>query len=64
MSGLVGAEELRGELGDPDLRILDATVLLDFPPDGGPPTITSGRAGYDAGHVPGAGFADLITDLS
>jgi thiosulfate/3-mercaptopyruvate sulfurtransferase len=64
MSGLVGAEELRNELGDPDLRILDATVLLDFPPDGGPPTITSGRAGYDAGHVPGAGFADLITDLS
>ena len=64
MSGLVSAEELRGELGDPRLRVLDATVLLDFPPDGGPPTITSGRAGYDAGHVPGAAFADLITDLS
>jgi thiosulfate/3-mercaptopyruvate sulfurtransferase len=60
----VSAEELQGELGDPRLRILDATVELDFPPDGGPPTITSGRAGYDAGHVPGAGFADLITDLS
>ena len=64
MTGLVSAEELRGELGDPDLRILDVTVLLDFPPDGGPPAVTSGRAGYDAGHVPGAGFADLITDLS
>ncbi len=64
MTVLVSAQELRGELGDPGLRILDATVLLDFPPDGGPPAVTSGRAGFDAGHVPGAGFADLITDLS
>ena len=64
MNGLVSAEELRSELGDPRLRVLDATVLLDFPSDGGPPTITSGRAGYDAGHLPGAAFADLITDLS
>jgi thiosulfate/3-mercaptopyruvate sulfurtransferase len=64
MTGLVSATELASELGDPDLRVLDGTVLLDFPPDGGPPTVTSGRAGYDAGHVPGAAFADLITDLS
>ena len=40
------------------------TVVLDFPPDGGPPSITSGREGYDAGHIPGAAFADLITELS
>jgi thiosulfate/3-mercaptopyruvate sulfurtransferase len=64
MTGLVSAAQLASELGDPDLRVLDGTVLLDFPPDGGPPTVTSGRAGYDAGHVPGAAFADLITDLS
>ncbi len=64
MTGLVGPEELRGELDHPALRVLDGTVLLDFPPDGGPPKVTSGRAGYDAGHVPGAAFADLITDLS
>jgi thiosulfate/3-mercaptopyruvate sulfurtransferase len=64
VNGLIAPEELRGELGDPALRVLDGTVLLDFPPDGGRPTVTSGRAGYDAGHVPGAAFADLITDLS
>ena len=64
MTSLVDAAGLRAELGDPDLRVLDATVILDFPPDGGPPAITSGRAGFDAGHVPGAVFADLIEDLS
>jgi thiosulfate/3-mercaptopyruvate sulfurtransferase len=64
VSLLVDAQALRAELGDPSLRILDGTVLLDFPPDGGPPAITSGRAGFDAGHIPGADFADLVTDLS
>jgi thiosulfate/3-mercaptopyruvate sulfurtransferase len=64
VTSLVDAAELRAQLGDPGLRILDGTVLLDFPPGGGPPTVTSGRAGFDAGHVPGAVFADLIVDLS
>jgi thiosulfate/3-mercaptopyruvate sulfurtransferase len=64
MSRLIDAEALRGRLDDPDLRILDGTVFLDFPPDGGPPAVTSGRAAYDAGHIPGAAFADLVTDLS
>ncbi len=64
MTSLIDAAELRTALGDPDLRVLDATVILDFPPDGGPPEVTSGRAGYDAGHIPGAAFADLVVDLS
>lgn len=64
MTGLVSAEELRAELGDPALRVLDGTVHLDFPDDGGPPVVTSGRAEFDAGHVPGAAFADLISELS
>jgi thiosulfate/3-mercaptopyruvate sulfurtransferase len=64
VTGLVDVATLQAELGDPDLRILDGTVILDFPPDGGPPAVTSGRAGYDAGHIPGAAFADLIADLS
>jgi thiosulfate/3-mercaptopyruvate sulfurtransferase len=64
MSLLIDAATLRERLGDPALRILDATVVLDFPPDGGPPSVTSGREGYDAGHIPGAAFADLITALS
>jgi thiosulfate/3-mercaptopyruvate sulfurtransferase len=61
---LVDAATLRERLGEPALRILDATVVLDFPPGGGPPSVTSGREGYDAGHIPGAAFADLITELS
>jgi thiosulfate/3-mercaptopyruvate sulfurtransferase len=64
VTGLIDAAALRAELGDPALRLLDGTVILDFPPDGGPPKVTSGRAGYDAGHIPGAAFADLVTDLS
>jgi thiosulfate/3-mercaptopyruvate sulfurtransferase len=64
VSGLIDAETLAARLGEPGLRVLDATVILDFPTDGGPPTATSGRAGYDQGHIPGAVFADLITDLS
>jgi thiosulfate/3-mercaptopyruvate sulfurtransferase len=64
MSGLIDAERLAARLGEPGLRVLDATVFLDFPPDGGPPTATSGRAAYEEGHVSGAVFADLIADLS
>ena len=63
-ASLIDAAALRERLDDPRLRILDATVILEFPPEGGPPTITSGRAGYEEGHIPGAAFADLITDLS
>jgi thiosulfate/3-mercaptopyruvate sulfurtransferase len=64
VSGLIDAERLAARLGEPGLRVLDATVYLDFPADGGPPTATSGRAAYEEGHVPGAVFADLISDLS
>jgi thiosulfate/3-mercaptopyruvate sulfurtransferase len=64
VSRLIAAEALREQLGDSDLRILDGTVFLDFPPDGGPPAVTSGRAAYDEGHIPGAAFADLVVELS
>jgi thiosulfate/3-mercaptopyruvate sulfurtransferase len=64
VSALIAAEALRDRIGDPALRIFDATVHLDFPPDGGPPAVTSGRAGYDEGHIPRAAFADLIVELS
>jgi len=43
--------------------VLDATVLLDFPPDG-PYTARSGYEGFLAEHLPGAVFADLLTELS
>lgn len=61
--GLVSADWLQRQLGDPDLRIFDATVHLR-PSTPGPYRVESGRADYEAGHIPGAAFADLAADLS
>jgi len=60
---LVSTEWLAANLDHPDLRVLDATVHL-HPQPGGKVAMESGRADYDAGHIPGAVFADLIEDLS
>jgi thiosulfate/3-mercaptopyruvate sulfurtransferase len=57
---LVSPAELHAALGDPALRVLDATVWLTLYPDGSEVTIESGRATFEQGHVPGAGFADLV----
>jgi thiosulfate/3-mercaptopyruvate sulfurtransferase len=61
--GLVSTGWLADRLDDPDLRIFDATVHLR-PATPGPYTIESGRPDYEAAHIPGAGFADLVRDLS
>ncbi len=52
---LVEPAWLQEHLGDPDLRILDATVQItpDF-------QVTSGRERWSEAHVPGAAFADLL----
>ncbi len=63
MDTLVSADWLAAHLDDPDLVVLDCTVLIEADPDGGMRNV-SGRDRFDAGHVPGAGFADLIDDLS
>lgn len=47
---LVSAAELVAALGDPDLRILDASWHLDGTP---------ARPIFEAGHIPGAAFFDL-----
>ena len=63
MDSLVTAEWLVAHLGDPDLVVLDCTVLVE--PDGkGGFSNQSGRANYDKGHIPTAGFADLTGALS
>lgn len=62
-TGLVSTEWLAENLEDPALRIYDATVHLR-PSKAGPYTIESGLSDYEAGHVPGAAFIDLINDLS
>jgi thiosulfate/3-mercaptopyruvate sulfurtransferase len=55
---LIDSGWLEAELGSPDLRILDCTVIL------GSSGAVSGRADWEAAHIPGGQFADLMGDLS
>ena len=61
---LVGPVELAGRLGEPGLRVLDATVHLRRESPGAPYTIHSGREDHERAHIPGAAFADLAHELS
>lgn len=63
MDMLVSAEWLSRHLHDPDLVVLDCTVKIELTEAGGMRAV-NGRVSYDAGHIPGAGFADLMVDLS
>lgn len=62
MDDLVDVEWLAEHLDEPDLVVLDCSVQMT----GTPPALVSvsGRAAFDDGHIPGAGFADLLVDLS
>ena len=53
---LVEPQSLAGELGNPDLRIVDARFSLTDP--------ALRRAGYEQSHIPRAVYADLDQDLS
>lgn len=59
---LVDPVELAGRLDDADLKIVDATVFL-VPAERGY-RAESGREKFAQGHVPGAGFMDLIEAFS
>lgn len=61
--GLVSTDWVQAHLSDPGVRIFDATVHLR-PSTPGPYRIESGRADYEAAHIPGAAFVDLATELS
>jgi thiosulfate/3-mercaptopyruvate sulfurtransferase len=52
MESLVSTEWLAGELGAPDLRVIDATIFL-------PGAGRDAQAEYEAEHIPGAVFMDL-----
>lgn len=60
---LVSTEWLAGNLDDPSLRIYDTTVFLTNKPGSGYRP-ESGRERWAIEHIPGAGFLDLIHDLS
>ncbi len=63
MDSLVTTEWLSQHLNDTDLVVLDTTVLVQADKDGKFSQI-SGRDKFLEGHIPSAGFADLIDDLS
>src|SRR5262245_43993024 len=59
---LVETDWLEVHLTDPDLRVLDCTVLFDTDEHGF--YLANGRDAWAQGHIPGGGFADLMSDLS
>jgi thiosulfate/3-mercaptopyruvate sulfurtransferase len=61
---LIETADLAARLGDPRLRLLECTVVLTPLDDSSGYRAESGRALYDAGHLPGAAFVDLLNDLS
>jgi thiosulfate/3-mercaptopyruvate sulfurtransferase len=61
---LIDVDTLAGVLGRPDLLVLDATVELVRPPEGGPYEVRSGREAYAGAHIPGAAFTDIPGELS
>ena len=62
---LVSSDWLQAHLGDPDLRVFDCTVYLLYEEASGQPyKVVSGRADYEAGHIPGSDFLDLQGDFS
>ena len=63
METLVSTAWLSDHLDDTDLVVLDCTVNQQ-PEEGGGFHNVSGRAAYEKGHIPTAGFADLKGDLS
>jgi thiosulfate/3-mercaptopyruvate sulfurtransferase len=64
LPGLVDAVSLGDRLSDPDLVLVDATVVLHRPPGSGPYRPEPAIAAYDDGHLPGAVFADLVAGLA
>lgn len=62
---IVSTAWLADNLSDPSLRIFDCTTYLHYEAGTGRPyAVVSGRADYDASHIPGAAFIDLQGDLS
>jgi thiosulfate/3-mercaptopyruvate sulfurtransferase len=59
---LVETDWLETHLTDPDVRVLDCTVFFDTDEHGF--YLAHGRDAWAQGHIPGSGFADLMSDLS
>ena len=62
-SPLVSTDWLHANLGRPDLRVLDCSVVMRIAADGGY-SFVAGRDEYAEGHVPGSVFADVLGELA
>ncbi|MDA0262611.1 MAG: sulfurtransferase [Chloroflexi bacterium] len=60
---LVETDWLAEHLNDSDIRVLDCTAF-NLPDGSGGIRAASGRESWAAEHIPGAGHADLVNDLS
>ncbi len=60
---LVQTNWLADHLDDPNVRVFDCTTHL-IPDPEKVFTIKSGLEDYQAGHIPGAGYLDMLADLS
>lgn len=60
---LVSANWLTETLDAPELRLIDCSVVMRTLDDGGY-TFVGAQQEFDAGHVPGAVFVDVLTELS
>jgi len=61
---LVETAWLAAHLDESDLRVIDCTVHIRFDPALVGPTRSSGREDFEQGHIPGAQFVDVLTELS
>ncbi len=61
---LVTTQWLADHLGEASLRIYDTTIFLSHKENGFGYIPISGRDEWEAEHIPGAGFLDVIEDLS
>lgn len=63
MDTLVSTDWLSEHINDPNLVVLDCSVRLEMG-ENGKLRVLSSQKDYEAGHIPSAGFADLMGDLS
>ncbi|MCP5198897.1 MAG: sulfurtransferase [Gammaproteobacteria bacterium] len=61
---LVSTDWLAAHLDEPGLRIYDTTIYLRMKPDGFGYLPESGRDEWAESHIPGAGFLDVLGELS
>jgi thiosulfate/3-mercaptopyruvate sulfurtransferase len=61
---LITPAELAARLDAPELRLIECGVRYHPLPDGSDFWVESARPLYDAGHLPGAVFVDVVAELS